>query len=223
MIKAIIFDLWDTIGTKNIRVSKILKEHFKLEHKNEFTVEYKRPMQLHAWSNKEDMAKSFLHFFNIPVTEANIAFVKNTVQAGVDKAALFEGMEVLLNKLHEKFKLGLLSNSTIFDEEALKKMSVNHLFDAKVYSWQMGTLKPDKKNFDKVCELLHEKPTECLFIDNSLKHIEAAKALGMKTIHFNFTGNPLSDTACEKEFGMKQTDFKNIDQLKKELSKYSIN
>ena len=220
MIRAIVFDLWDTIGTKNIRVSTMLREHFNLEDRKEFTVEYKLPMQLRAWSNKDDMAKSFLQAFNIPITEANMAFVKNTIQAGIDKATLFDGVEALLKQLRQKFKLGLLSNNTVFEEEALKRMGIKGLFDAEVYSWQIGTLKPAKKNFQKICELLQVKPTECLFIDNSLKHIEVAKALGMKTIHFNFIDNPLNDIVSEKEFGMKQAHFKSIEQLKKELSQY---
>ncbi|MBR9707049.1 MAG: HAD-IA family hydrolase, partial [Candidatus Diapherotrites archaeon] len=62
-------------------------------------------------------------------------------------------------------------------------------------SWMIGSLKPKAINFIGTCTRLGVLPEDCLFVDDSLKNVEAAKAGGFKTIH-----------------------FESVDQLKEELS-----
>lgn len=196
MIKAVVFDLWETIGTKGFRVSKSLREHFNIKTPD-FLERYERSLQLKEWKNIEEMAKNFLINFNINVNEENINFVIDIIQKGIDKATIFRGMKVILGKLKNKYKLALLSNTTNFESKVISKWNLNKYFDIQIYSYQINSLKPSNRNFDEICKKLNLKPNECLFIDNEERSIEAARKLGFKTI-----------------------TFQNVEQLKKELTPY---
>ncbi len=57
MLKLIIFDLWETLGTKNIGISKTLREHFGIEETPDFFQRYGKSIQLEKWNNQKEMAK----------------------------------------------------------------------------------------------------------------------------------------------------------------------
>jgi 2-haloacid dehalogenase len=57
-------------------------------------------------------------------------------------------------------------------------------FDHAVISGHVGAAKPDRRIFEILFERVGRQPQELLFVDDSLKNIEAARALGMATVHF---------------------------------------
>jgi len=61
------------------------------------------------------------------------------------------------------------------------------LFDGKVISYEVGKLKPQAGIYEVFMEKYALKPEECLFIDDSLENVEAARNLGMKGVHFRQT------------------------------------
>lgn len=182
MIKAIVFDLWETLGTKNIGISKTLMGYFNIEKTYDSMIKYESSIQLIAWKNEDEMASNFLKSFHILNTKQNHEFVVNTLRSGIEKATLYEGMEELLKRLKRTYKLGILSNTTIFESQVPKKWGINKLFDSCVYSWQISSLKPSKNNFDEICKELHVNSSECIFIDDDPKNIDSAKNLGLKSI-----------------------------------------
>lgn len=60
-----------------------------------------------------------------------------------------------------------------------------HSFDVLVWSFQLGIAKPDPAIYRHTIAELGVRPGEALFIDDKLANIEAAQALGMKTILFS--------------------------------------
>jgi putative hydrolase of the HAD superfamily len=60
-----------------------------------------------------------------------------------------------------------------------------HRFDALVWSFQLGIAKPDPAIYRHTIAELGVQPEEALFIDDKLPNIEAAQALGMKTVLFS--------------------------------------
>lgn len=183
-IKAIIFDLWETLGTKNIEISSTLRNHFNIEKTPDFLARYEKAIQLKKWPNQEKMAKSFLKEFNILIKDENISFVINTLQQGINKATLFNGIKNLLTSLKGKHKLGLISNTTVFEAIVLDNLDIKDVFDAVTFSWEVGDKKPSKKMFDITLDKLKISPEEAIFIDDSQKNIDAAKEIGMNTIRF---------------------------------------
>jgi 2-haloacid dehalogenase len=57
-------------------------------------------------------------------------------------------------------------------------------FDDAVISGHVGVVKPDRRIFDILFERVGRPPEQLVFVDDSLKNIEAARALGMPAIHF---------------------------------------
>lgn len=53
-------------------------------------------------------------------------------------------------------------------------------FDVLVWSYQLGTAKPDAEIYRYVLEKLAVEPREAFFIDDKLANVEAALSLGMK-------------------------------------------
>lgn len=60
-----------------------------------------------------------------------------------------------------------------------------HRFDVLVWSFQVRMAKPDPAIYRLVLKELGTQPGETLFLDDKLVNIEAARALGMKTIEFS--------------------------------------
>lgn len=185
MIKAIIFDLWETLGTKNVGVSKMLQEKFGIPKNDDYIRKYEEAVQLKPWETEDQMAKNFLSEFGVEQNRENIEFVVDVFKQGIVKATLFGGMKELLVALKQKgLKLGLLSNTTIFESVVLENLEIRDLFDAIVFSWHKGNLKPSHEAFKHILSELGVSEKEALFIDDGKKNIESAKTLGMHGILF---------------------------------------
>ncbi len=91
-------------------------------------------------------------------------------------------LQYIEQNLFGRYKLGVLSNAssnvfgTIFTTDQLQ------LFDATVSSYHIRMTKPDPGMFTYICKRLEVDTEECLFVDDQERHVEAARALGMKTV-----------------------------------------
>ncbi len=188
MIKAIVFGLWEVLGSKKFSVSKKLKENFDIQD-DHFLENYEKSMQLKIWDNKEEMVKSFLTNFSIIDCEENVSFVVNLIDQGIDQGELFVGMKDFLEKLKEKYRLGIISNTNNFESRIIKKWEIQDLFDKKVFSWEINSLKPSKNNFDELCDSLKVLPDQCIYVDNESRCLEVAKSLGFNVIKFTDLNN----------------------------------
>lgn len=178
--QAIIFDLWETLGTKNSSISKTFLSKFSIATTPDFLPRYEAAIQLKKWGTQDEAAASLLTEFNIPVTHENITFVVDLIRQGIQKATIYPGMKNLLQELHHKYKLGVLSNTTNFESSILSKWGIEELFSAKVFSWEIGSLKPAAKNFQVISSKLNVEPAQCLFVDDSQINIDAAIECNMK-------------------------------------------
>jgi epoxide hydrolase-like predicted phosphatase len=94
----------------------------------------------------------------------------------------------LIERLRKRYKIGLLSNAPDKLEIWLENdWGIRGLFDAIVYSAQVGVAKPDPAMFHLILDRLGLSPSEALFIDDFPRNVEAALALGMKAIRFTGT------------------------------------
>jgi epoxide hydrolase-like predicted phosphatase len=94
----------------------------------------------------------------------------------------------LIGRLRSRYNIGLLSNAPDRLEHWLEDTwQIKHLFDAIVYSAQVGLAKPDPRIFRLILQRLDVLPPRALFIDDALPNVETAVALGMKAIRFTDT------------------------------------
>ena len=96
----------------------------------------------------------------------------------------------LFRKLRaEGYRLSLLSNTNPFIMEwALSKAfdghghSLDEYLDSIYVSYEMKVMKPDEKIFLMMLESEKVTPSQVLFIDDGLKNVAAARAIGINTI-----------------------------------------
>lgn len=95
----------------------------------------------------------------------------------------------LTERLRRRFRIGLLSNA-LDDLESLlaERWRLEHLFDVVVNSARVGVAKPEPRAFELALAALEHPAGEVLFIDDKLRNITAAQALGIPSIHY--TGAP---------------------------------
>ena len=67
------------------------------------------------------------------------------------------------------------------------------LFNAQVFSYQVGVLKPDKRGFEAVLHALSAIPGESVFIDDFTENIVGAQAAGLSALLFTTLPKLLSD------------------------------
>jgi len=94
----------------------------------------------------------------------------------------------LIKELRTNYKIGLLSNAPDRLGHWLEQnWQISHLFDAVVYSAEVGIAKPDPRIYRLLLEKLQVHPSEALFIDDSPENVEGAAALGIKALRFTNT------------------------------------
>lgn len=180
MITTIIFDL------SNVYLEGILGSHIYFEkklgtpvHDEYFYNEGFKKFMLGQLS-EDEYWKSVIkkNSWDISVNQLKSAARKNFTE--------IKGTREIIERLKkEGYILLLLSNNAReWAEYCERKYSYHKLFKHIVYSYQVGFSKPDKEIFNLLIKKLYLKPQECLFIDDYVKNIEAAKELGMETIQF---------------------------------------
>ncbi len=94
----------------------------------------------------------------------------------------------LLEKLKIKYRIFLLSNTNEIHyrnyvsqlKEVFGYNSFNDLFEQVFLSFEMGLIKPGREIFDTVIQKARLVPSRTLFIDDSHKNIETARAAGLQ-------------------------------------------
>jgi putative hydrolase of the HAD superfamily len=97
--------------------------------------------------------------------------------------ALSEELLVVIRGLRTKgILIGLLSNNSLELVDMLTTMQIDQIFDACVISAQIGIMKPAPAAYRTILQQMGIKPSQALLIDDSLRNIEGALALGMEAI-----------------------------------------
>jgi len=91
----------------------------------------------------------------------------------------------LLPKLKKTCRLICVSNTNVLHYEYLKiHIPIFHWFDHLIFSYEVGSAKPEPEIYLEALSRAGSRPQACLFVDDLLTNIQAAKKMGMETIHF---------------------------------------
>lgn len=103
-----------------------------------------------------------------------------------------ERIDLLLKLKNEGHMIILLSNTNEIHIELANRrwalacdLQPKEVFDAIYYSHEVNLRKPNKEIFQMVCEQHQLEPSEILFIDDSIQHVEGAQSIGINAIHLN--------------------------------------
>lgn len=204
MIKAIIFDLDDTLidfrKSKAILIKKSVKsmikaglnEKFKDLH-NEFTNFY--------WECGIEDQHIFEKFFMKKYGKIDYKILAHAIIAYRHaKSPLlkpYRHVVKVLKKLKQKgVKLAVLSDAPRINAHIrLVEARLDNLFDLIITYDDVKELKPSPKGFNLILKTLKVKPNECLMVgDNPPKDIEGAKKVGIKTCLTRYTRNEEIET-----------------------------
>ena len=97
-----------------------------------------------------------------------------------------EPMVALVQRLHGRFPLYLLSNtSDIHREYIFRRYPIFACFEAGIYSYEVRTSKPNRAIYELTARQLGIEPATTFFIDDLLPNIEAARTLGFHAHHYH--------------------------------------
>lgn len=182
MIKNIIFDIGNVLAT--FQPKKVLSKYFSDLYIDDI---YSFFFEKDRWNLydqgimfKEDLIKEACTTF--PTLEKNvIEFMNHWVE---DVIEIKEIVHLLLTYKNKGYKTYILSNLPYDSYRYLQEHShFMHHIDGGVYSYQEKLIKPDSKIYYCLLQKYQLKANECLFIDDRLENIQAAKKIGFKTIH----------------------------------------
>jgi putative hydrolase of the HAD superfamily len=105
----------------------------------------------------------------------------------------------------EGVKTGILSNVFPAAAWAVRLIGGYRGFNPVILSYKVKSAKPDATIYQIAIKQLNLPSNEVLFIDNRLENIQAAKRVGMQTVHARETRQVVSDikTILLKENGLK--------------------
>jgi HAD superfamily hydrolase (TIGR01509 family) len=96
----------------------------------------------------------------------------------------------LLEELRNKYKIYLLSNTNEIHEQAVRRAllkvsdkALEDYFDLTFLSHRLGLRKPSADIFEYVCGKADLIPSQTLFIDDSIQHVEGARSIGLRAHH----------------------------------------
>jgi FMN phosphatase YigB (HAD superfamily) len=97
--------------------------------------------------------------------------------------------DVFMAQLAQRYRLVLLSNTNVIHFEMIRAgYPILRHFKAFVLSYEVGIMKPAAGIYHKAIEAAECKAEECLFIDDILENVEAARSEGIDAVQFLSVG-----------------------------------
>lgn len=112
--------------------------------------------------------------------------VRRIMEKENDSLHLFDYSRTWIQYLQSKsYRTYLLSNvSTHMLEGFREKMDFLSQMDGAVFSCEVHSLKPEPEIYQVLFDTYHLKPEECIFLDDRVQNVEAARKAGMEGIVF---------------------------------------
>lgn len=184
-------ELLDSYETKN----KVDQELFKMEMKN---------LDIYGYGIKGfmlSMIESALELSNNKISQATIIEILNLGKKMIShKVELLDGVEEVLDRLKDKYRLIVLTKGDLLDQE--RKLKRSNLLD---YFHHVEVLSDKKEeNYLNLLQALEIETNEFLMIGNSLKSdILPIVNIGAKAIHV-----PFHTTWKHEEVSIEEDDCK---------------
>lgn len=187
MIKAVIFDLYETLITEWVS-----RKYLSSQCAGELGIDHALFREM--WNSHHHAMDTGRRTYRQVLAEMMIAAGKTPDDALIDAcekkridgkndcfAKIDEGILQMLSSLKQQgLKLCLCSNCSADEVEGLFTSSLLPCFDAVVLSYQVGLIKPDKQIYLHCANALSVLPEECLFVgDGGSKELFGAQSAGM--------------------------------------------
>lgn len=186
MIKGIFFDIGGTICSSSDNINK--KPSFKevlanLTHKSKADFGVKK--QNYLWTSSISKKKSIIELCrDLKINNWEVVYKK--LLAYSYKVKLYKDVRPCLRRLNNKYKLGLLANTTIWTAFDHRQLGLENYIKISILSCKIGAAKPDTKIFYYAQKAIKLKSHELLYIGDSIEYdIKPALAANWKAILLN--------------------------------------
>ncbi|MBR5960321.1 MAG: HAD-IA family hydrolase [Clostridia bacterium] len=152
----------------------------------------------HLVTSLEDESRQFYRYYSIISEQLGLGLTGDELeQAARDRTFNMEnyipypGIREVLETLGRTHKLGIISDTWPSIEQQLEYIGVAQYFSFRTYSCFVGVFKPDRRMFLDALGKCGAAPEETVFIDDSVRNLEGAAALGITPILI--AANPAAD------------------------------
>lgn len=184
-IETVVFDLGGVLINWDPR--NLYRKVFEREEEMEYFLDH---VCTGSWNGEQDRGRTFAEAVKLkqkefPKYHEEIALfhtrwdemIRGSIRGTVD----------ILKKLHEKRQCRLYALTNWSAETfpyALENFNFLQIFEGILVSGKEILIKPDPEIYKLLFRRYDIDPKAAVFIDDSLKNVEAATGLGMKAIHF---------------------------------------
>lgn len=92
-------------------------------------------------------------------------------------------MLALVERLRQRYRVGIISNSTLrLEKELIEGNGIHHLFEVVVNSARERVAKPDPRIFLIAAERMGVPPSACLHIDDLIQNVQGARQAGFQAV-----------------------------------------
>ncbi|OGY24427.1 MAG: hypothetical protein A2Y57_03495 [Candidatus Woykebacteria bacterium RBG_13_40_7b] len=187
MIKALIFDCWDTLFGSKIEphpFSPFAEKVGRSMQDYEFIKVFEKYFMLEKHLDLEVPIKKLLNELSIDYSENSVTKLKSMLEKAFNSLKVFPETLPVLEDLKKNYKLGLITNTFYQSFRKLEQnFRVSEIFDVILKSYETKILKPDPKIFEIMIRKLNVNKEGALMIGDSLQDdVQAAENFGIKGI-----------------------------------------
>ena len=189
MIKAVIFDMFETLVTL-FTGRTYFSEHIAadlgqpIEAFRKCWHETEKDRTLGKYSMEEGLTITLKNLGAYSPENVQLVCRKRREALGDTFDAIPPESLWLLKTLREKgLKTGLITNTFSDERDMILSSPLYPLFDAAMISYEQGISKPDPEIYRRAIQSLNVTPEECLYVGDGGSHeLQGARSLGMQAI-----------------------------------------
>lgn len=219
MIKAIVFDLWNTLAyiDSNQNPLFLLERFFGIKPEQYKKVE--RAFMLQKFPSVVEAAKHICDCMGKDPDPQMLSELLDIYDKSKIHFELFPDVISELERLRTKgYKLALVSNSDCFTIKPFFEAGYKKYFDYVAFSYETGMLKPDSDIFKFVLEKLGTKPENVVMVgDNLHDDVQASLAVGMGAVLIKRDPKEFKFLPIWVEHGTYEKTIKKLKELEKFL------
>ena len=189
MIKAVIFDMFETLVTLFVGrtyfsedIAKDLGVPLQDFRREWHATEKDRTLGRLTMAEGVSIALKKLGIYS----EENVKLIcqKRLDALGDTFANIPQESIKLLQDLQQKgIKIGLITNTFSDERDLIRKSPLYPLFDVTMISYEQGLSKPDAAIYQRMLDALELSPEECLYVgDGGSRELYAARDIGMQAL-----------------------------------------
>jgi putative hydrolase of the HAD superfamily len=199
-VRAILFDAGDILyyrPERGLRLTQFLQEQ-GLQDAEIIPTEREELTQraFRGQINQEEYREALLKLYGVTQPE-QIERGKQVLEAEDNDVLFFEGVQETLLVLKEHgFLLGIVTDTANSVHSKLRWFEsggFGHVWDSIISSRELGTRKPDPIIFKAALQQLGLTASQAVFVGHKTSELDGARAVGMKTIAFNYDPNATAD------------------------------